>query len=88
MPKPPTPTQRRVMEAMRDGEYLCNRVTPLGSAWHLCPSDESVGVRTVNALHGRGWLFGAGTHTPGGRETISDYILTPSGLAALEGAGK
>ena len=79
----PTPTQRTVMEAMRDGARLCHRTTPLGTEWYLRPSYEFLSARTANALCRGGWVASTGTDTPGGAETITHYRLTTSGLDAL-----
>ncbi len=70
MAKPPTPTQRRVMEAMRDGaRLLCHG----GGEWHLWQAGKMgtrVNVRTIAVMLREGWLSGT--------------TLTPKGLDALK----
>ncbi len=75
----PTPTQRTVMQAMRDGAVLHLSDT---RCWLCFPGGrkQDVDGPTVHALTKHGWL-----HLVGHEPLRTDvFTLTETGLAALE----
>ncbi len=75
----PTPTQRAVMQAMRDGAVLHEAATIPAylSGWRLRGQHRTVRESTFKVLWDRAWIRRDGT----GRIVCT---LTPKGLAALE----
>lgn len=81
MPKP-TPTQRRVLEAMRDEWRLLGPTLNTPAA--LVPPEGgksvTVSVATLDAMSAAGWVRPAPTARPSLHER---YVLTDAGAEAL-----
>ena len=83
----PTPTQRAVMEAMRDGGRLCRRAKARGWKWYVDGGERTVPVASVtaNRLVAARYVAWSGASYSCGLGSIHYYTLTPSGKAALKG---
>jgi len=81
----PTPAQRKVLEAMRDGAALEHRQPlRLNKPRHWTLAGRKISGKSPDVCRAAGWIDA--THEPFRVRWGDLYTLTPAGLAALTAA--